>query len=171
MSEKIKEYYKKNTNPFKDKKHSEETKAIMSEKFKERLSKDNFVSNFKLMTPEQRQKAIESSLSTRKDMHFSKYDYKEVQELSKQCYSGVELAKILKCTTAHVSYLKKRIKLEFKVKNSKPNIEYILQEASSVKTIKELCNNLNISEYILRSVLKKNNKSIEEIKIIISRCK
>jgi group I intron endonuclease len=169
MSEKVKEYYKNNTNPFKDKKHSEETKAIMSEKFKQRLSKDDFVSNFKLMTFEQRQKAIEASLKTRQNMHFSKYDYKEVQELAKQCYSGAELARILKCTTAHVSYLKKKIKLEFKVKNPKANIDFILQEASSVKSVKELCNKLNLSKYILCGILQDNNKSIKEIKEIISR--
>jgi hypothetical protein len=170
MSEKIKKYYKNNPNPFKDKNHTDEAKALMSKKFKERLSKDNFVSNFKLMTPEQRQKAINASKEARKNLHFSKFDFEKVQELAKQCYTNTELAKLLGCTNAHISYLKKRIKLEFKQKeiNSNKIIEIILKEASSVKTIKELCKKLHISEYILHNVLKKNNKSIEEVKTIIS---
>jgi group I intron endonuclease len=168
MSEKIKKHYENNPNPFKDKKHSEETKAIMSEKFKERLSKDDFVSNFKLMTPEQRQKAVRASVEARKDKHFSKFNFEEVQELAKQCYSGADLARILKCTTSHISYLKKRVKLEFKVKNPKANIESILQEAPSVKTIKELCNKLNLSKYIFDGILKDNNKTTKDIKNIIS---
>ena len=168
MSEKIKKHYENNPNPFKDKKHSEESKAIMSKKFKERLSKDDFVSNFKLMTPEQRQKAVRASVEARKDKHFSKFNFEEVQELAKQCYSGADLARILKCTTAHISYLKKRIKLEFKVKNPKANIESILQEAPSVKTIKELCDKLDLSEYVFNGILKKNKKTTKDIKNIIS---
>jgi hypothetical protein len=170
MSEKIKKYHENNLNAFKGKKHTDETKALMSKKFKERLSKDDFVSNFKLMTPEQRQKSINAAKEARKNMHFSKFDFNEVQELAKQCYTNVELAKLLECTDAHISYLKKRIKLEFKQKEINPNknIETILKEASSVKTIKELCKKLHISEYILHNALKKNNKSIEEVKTIIS---
>jgi group I intron endonuclease len=157
MSEKVKKYYENNPNPFKNKEHTDETKALMSKKFKERLSKDNFISNFKLMTTEQRQKGIEASINTRKNMHLSKFDFNEVQELAKQCYTNVELAKLLGCTNSHISYLKKRIKLEFKQKEINLNkiLEVILKEASSVKTIKDLCNKLNISEYILHNILKK----------------
>jgi group I intron endonuclease len=168
MSEKIKKHYENNPNPFHGKKHSEEIKKIISEHSKKMASSDNFISNFKLMTAEQRQKGIEASIKTRKDMHFSKYDYEEVQELAKQCYSGADLARILKCTTSHISYLKKRVKLEFKVKNSKANIESILQEAPSVKTIKELCDKLNLSKYIFDGILKDNNKTTKDIKNIIS---
>ena len=164
MSEKVKKYHKNNLNPFKGKKHTDETKALMSEKFKKRLLKEDFISNFKLMTPEQRQKSIEASINARKNMHFSKFNYKEVQELAKQCSSNKELSELLGCTTAHISYLKKRIHLEFKINNPNANIDAIMQTAASVKTIKDLCNKLNISKFIFNQILRKNNKSTKDIK-------
>lgn len=164
MSEKVKKYQENNPNPFKGKKHSEETKKIISEKSKQMVCSDNFVSNFKLMTAEQRQKGIEASINTRKNMHFSKFDYKEVQELAKQCYSNKELSELLGCTNAHISYLKKRIKLEFKVQNPNADIKVILQEAPFVKTIKELCSKLNISRFVFNGILRKNNISVKQIK-------
>jgi len=103
MSEAIKKWHETNENPWKGKTHDEETRAKMSEVAQKRCKDPNWVSPLSKLTKEERAK----NNQYKKGTHPGKHSKETIYNLCVELKSIDKVAEKLGCTKANICYLMK----------------------------------------------------------------
>lgn len=167
MSEKVKEYFKTHDNPFLGKTHSEESKRKIGESSKQRCADPNWKAPLQINPPSEETK--NKMRLAKLGKHTGKYSKELIIELCKELKSIKKVAKKLNCTSSNICYLIKSYKIKDIVDQfiDKPiDKENLLLAARQSKSKLEMSKILNCSETNIYILIKKFNLK-EEVEQII----